>query len=552
MLNKFVLVVLFIWILNFIMEISKASRMAVSNVIKEGLTDIFPRPFEVDLLSGNKIFAEEVVKQLETRLQSCLKSSDLAALRVHPLQHVLLPKKEVFDFRRAALMQPMDTLTYLALILTIADELERYRPHHSKKIVFSYRFNPRGGVIFDARYNFTAFERHVLNVVNKPRTKVLVKCDIASFYDRLNLHRLESTLLGLSIDERIVSSINKLLLFWANRDSYGLPIGGNASRILAEAALISVDDYLISHNIKFCRFVDDYRFFAPDIESAHAWLTIFVERLFLEGLSINPLKTFLEDVSERRAGKVNLENSLCWKKNSEKKPAKIIVGYSGSIPTKFRELSEKEVKDLNKENAIEMLQRLKNQVVIDPEDIRKFLKIIVAQNKYEKLKDLPKILERFPQFTPLVVDLLIKKFDKVPDLVRVDVKKYFCDKCVSDENKPEYILIAIIRLLGSRGYESKNQLLEMFRGLRRRVGSYVGRSIIDSLFNLSTRNDALEVRQYFNKVDAWEKRAIIRLVNKAIPDDEKRPWLKNVKIHSADDIFAIELFEPKKKNKKKI
>lgn len=536
------------------MEISRASRMAVFNVIKEGLTDIFPRPFEVDLLSGNKIFAEEVVKQLEIRLKSCLESRDLSALRVHPLQHVLLPKKEAFDFRRAALMQPMDTVTYLALVLTIADELEKHRPHHSKKIVFSYRFKPKGGFIFDARYNFTAFERHVLDVLNRPRTKVLVKCDIASFYDRLNLHRLESTLLGLSIDKKIVSSINSLLLFWANRDSYGLPIGGNASRILAEAALISVDDYLISHNIKFCRFVDDYRFFAPDIESAHAWLTIFVERLFLEGLSINPLKTFLEDVSERRAGKnslANANNSLCWNKNGEKKPVKIIVGYSGSIPTKFRELSEKEVNDLNKENALEILRRLKKQVVIDPDEVRKFLKIVVAQSKYEKLKNLPKILERFPQFTPLAVDLLIKKSNEVPDLVRAEIRKYFCDKCISDESKPEYILIAIIRLLGSAGYESKNQLLEMFRGLRRSVGSYVGRSIIDSLFNWSTRNDALEIRQYFNKVDSWEKRAIIRLVNKAIPEDEKRPWLKNVKIHSADDVFAIESFDPKKKVKKR-
>ena len=32
-----------------------------------------------------------------------------------------------------------------------------------------------------------------------------------------------------------------------------------------------------------------------------------------------------------------------------------------------------------------------------------------------------------------------------------------------------------------------------------------------------------------------------------LSEGEKRPWLKNVKIHMADDLFAIESFDPKKK-----
>ncbi|HEL3171576.1 RNA-directed DNA polymerase [Stenotrophomonas sp. WED208] len=525
------------------MQIAKAAQLAVHNVLKEGPTDIFSRPFEIDLLK-NENFAKEVMKNVESRL----KSGSLSGLKTHPIQHVLFPKKDPFDFRRAALMQPMDTITYLALALTIADELETHRPQPAKHRVFSYRFKPKDGFLFNPAYNFTSFEQHVSNSVRRPKTKVLVKCDISSFYDRLNLHRLESTLLGLPLDKGPVKLINELLLFWANRDSYSLPIGGNASRILAEAALISVDDYLLSNGVNFCRFVDDYRFFAPDIESAHAWLTLFVERLFLEGLSINPAKTSIEDVASRRTSiAVVAPPTLPHNPKRDLGPARLIVGYTGIIPTKFRELSERESAELMHEDLDSILKQLKEKVVVLPDDIRRLLRILVAQSAFNKLSSLPEILNRFPQFTPLAVDLLIKKSGNVPSEVRDNLTKYFIGKTNISEKVPEYILIAVVRLLGAEGYQRKDALLDIFRNQKRNAGSYIGRCIIDAIHEPATRNDALEVRQYFNRADAWERRAIIRLVKSKLPEEETRPWLKNVRIHTADDHFAIESFEPKKK-----
>lgn len=524
------------------MDIAKAVYLAIENVQKEGLTDIFPRPDEVDLLQ-NALFASDVAKQVETRL----KANSLASLKVHPIQHVLFPKKDPFDFRRAALMQPFDTITFLALVISIADVIEKHRPQAAKNRVFSYRFKPDGGLLFNPKYNFTSFEQHVRDRVRAPRTKVLVKCDIASFYDRLNLHRLESTLLGLPADPHRVKLINELLLFWANRDSYSIPIGGNASRILAEATLISVDDFLISHGISFCRFVDDYRFFAPDTKSAHAWLTLFVERLFLEGLSINPAKTSLEDVSARKSEPTREPVVQPHASKRDTGPVRLIVGYTGTIPTKFRELSEREVVELKEEDLDEAISSMKSKLVIVPDDIRRLLRILVAKADFAKLSELPDMLERFPQFTPMVVDLLIKKSDETPDATRATLQTYFVNKLVAAERIPEYLLIAIVRLLGAKGYASKVPLLELFRNLKRNAGSFIGRCVIDALRGLATRNDVLEIRQYFNRADTWERRAIIRLVDQHLSDGEKRPWLKNVKIHMADDFFAIESFEPKKK-----
>ena len=255
------------------MEIGKAVALAIANIRKEGLTDIFPRPYEVDPLNS-ALFSAKVSAEVERRI----KGGNLQGLGVHPIQHVLYPKKEPFDFRRAALMQPLDTIVHLALVLSIADDIERFRLPLKAKRTFSYRFHPKDGYLFNSNYHYTAFDAYAQKKAKSSRVNVLVKCDIANFYDRINLHRLESTLLSLKIDKARVSLINQLMLFWANRDSYGIPIGGNASRILAEAALISVDDFLISNKVVFARNVDDFRFFASDTKTAHSWLASFAER----------------------------------------------------------------------------------------------------------------------------------------------------------------------------------------------------------------------------------------------------------------------------------
>ena len=73
------------------MDLEKAITLAIENVSKEGLTDIFPQPFEV-LLLKNKYFRSYLLKQLKPRIAS----GDLSGLKVYPISHVLFPKKEAY------------------------------------------------------------------------------------------------------------------------------------------------------------------------------------------------------------------------------------------------------------------------------------------------------------------------------------------------------------------------------------------------------------------------------------------------------------------------
>lgn len=124
--------------------------------------------------------------------------------------------------------------------------------------------------MWNKNYTITAFRNRVSEKAKQKKANLIVSCDIANYYERLNLHRLQNTLLSINCNRNIVNLINELLLFWSNRDSYGLPVGSNASRILSEANLIGVDNYLLSMGVDFIRYVDDYRFLRP----MQVWHTI--------------------------------------------------------------------------------------------------------------------------------------------------------------------------------------------------------------------------------------------------------------------------------------
>jgi hypothetical protein len=527
------------------MIIKRAVDIAIDNVLKEGLTDIFSRPFEVDFLKNNAFR-----KVIHAIVCNALNGHNLQGLAVYPIAKVLYPKNNVFDFRSCALMQPLDTIKYTSLVMLAAEEIEKARIPKNKKVVFSYRVKPQKGYIFDYNANLTSFRNEAIRRSKLKKVKVIAKCDIANFYDRINLHRLESILLSLKLDQWIVKLINELLLFWSGRNSYSLPVGSNASRILAEACLLEVDRFLYSNKVNFIRFVDDYRFFAPDAKTAHYWITLLIERLSLEGLSLNPSKTLIEEAAAFE-GIQEMKESTNKKKVRQDIPRAFVHGYGGIVPVKFREASESEKKVLSKKSGRRLLSALNAKPIIEPDEFKELCKIILYNQQWKLFLELPSLLEKFPQFFPYVTDMLIKYSDVIP----VRISSAIADKLANELNKkeklPEYIATAIVRLIGNKKFSKKDALIKYFRDLRRNAGPYIGRATIDALTEVADRGDVIEIRNCYDRADLWEKRSIIRLVYSKLTEEEQRPWLKNIKLHVAEDPFSVEIFEPKKSKKGK-
>ena len=214
--------------------------------------------------------------------------------------------------------------------------------------------------------------------------------------------------------------------------------------------------------------------------------------------------------------------------------SKIIRGYSGLVPTKFRELTVSQIKKYREKNIDTMMCSLKETILLNPESLTDFIKTIIAQERYEYLKDIPELLKKYPQFIPYFIDVIIKK-GSILDGDSKEIIKHAFIEWFSDE-APEYIRIYIVRLLSSDVINDKECLLNLFRNLKRNSGEYIGRAILEALDGKLTRGEAIELRDYFYRADNWERRQILKLVQESIPETECRPFMKDIAIYT-DDVF---------------
>ena len=491
------------------------------------------------MIRSNQKLQEEIIK----RITKCLNGKSFQALAIGSPIYMHRPKSKPFDYRRCALLDPIDAMKYLALTLMAAEKIESSRIPPNRRRVFSYRFKPQGQNIFNQKLTYQAFQKRHSQKLNASKTPIIVYCDIANFYDRLNLHRLESVLHSIDIEPWLINTINELLFFWSNRDSYGLPVGGNASRILAEAALIEVDNFLLARDVDFIRFVDDYRLFAPNIEIAHHWLVLLMERLSMEGLSINSGKTSIVDGAE-------------LKKEREEEttgPVRIIAGYGGSIPTKFRQPSSREKERLGDIDVDDAIEKAAEQTIITADQMKDLIKAIAYQERYEDIPRLIRLLKRYPQFLLFFVDMLIKNASEIPANLKNKTRDLLSNWFKKLELQPEFLSISFAKILTDDNYLDKDIVINYFRNMRRNAGAYVGRVVIEKLIPHLSRGEVLELRNYYDRANDWERRAIIHMVNERLPDTEKRPWLKNVKNRERKNLLSIEIFEKfgeKKKSKR--
>lgn len=515
--------------------VKTACNRAIQNIIFEGVSDvaILERPFEIEHLAN-----DEFRKDLQREIVNRVLEGKLDSLKVKPIKHVLIPKKTLADFRNCAVVDIVDEAIFLTIVLTMAKRIEHLRVNKSRNAVFSYRYKyDQKGLLFDPAYSFQSFSSEVNRRKRNPRNKVMVSCDIASYYDRINLHRLNSFLLSSDeLDNDIVTLLDQLLLFWSHRNSYGLPVGSNASRILAEAELVEVDNFLLEHDVSFCRYVDDYKIFADTAAKANRDLELLVYALKREGLFLNSGKTSIEDISEmpNRADSPpdhEPESADC---RNPKVPV-LIAGYSGLIPLKYRKPSQAEREKLKEICIDKQLQAVRQSIILDSKSFRNLVKAMEAQDDYESIAEIVKLTDKSPQFIPYIIDYVKKHSEQTSSENRTRISEHFEPIFLSNET-PEFIRIALSNLFSTKDFEQPSLIVRAYLGLRKDSGDYLGRVFLERLAGKTTRLETLELRDKGKSTDINELRALARVVSKGLPSSEARPYLKNLGIHY-DDIF---------------
>jgi hypothetical protein len=265
---------------------------AVENIIRYGDTDIFPFPIENFLFFDQKLKIVDLLLDIHTNFRQRLSGFP-------PAHEGALAPISYTGFRWATQLDPLWNAYFLGLTLSIAEAIEQARIPASENIVFSYRYawNSQSTEIFDKEFHWRRFMECSLK--NAAKCAYVVTCDISEFYLRLSHHRLENALKQARVDVDIPWRIMEFLANFANTNSFGIPVGGPAARILSELTINQIDRLLKAEGIKFCRFSDDFHLFCESIEEAYQNLLFLSEKLLSnQGLQLQKSKTRVMSRSE--------------------------------------------------------------------------------------------------------------------------------------------------------------------------------------------------------------------------------------------------------------
>lgn len=267
-------------------------KRAALEVAKHGDNDTLP--FDIDVkFCGDK--AQELAsvalgfyRELEAlEISKCRERMN--ALKIYT-ERLIAPSGPA-GFRVVTKIHPFWNVFLNGLAIALAEHLEPQR----FKCAHSYRFLADGGEqLFDPARSWRAFKEATVEHADAVGVDaVIVQTDISSFYEHVSHHHIENLIAGLTGNEHIAKQINALLSkIFAGR-SFGLPVGGQAARILAELILHEVDRKLSWEGIQWHRYVDDYVLVAPDNSSAYRALGVLAHALMDYGLSLNKGKTVI-------------------------------------------------------------------------------------------------------------------------------------------------------------------------------------------------------------------------------------------------------------------
>jgi hypothetical protein len=481
-------------------------------------TDIFPKAFEIQAMSHSK---QEVVDYLGKK--------DICQWTTRPLRKCLTPKHR-YGFRVATQLDPLDMVFYTALILEIGEELERSRIPAGDRISFSSRFKIEADFrLFEKTVGYPEFQAHSRELAG--RYPHIVLTDIADFYPRIYLHRLENALdAKLPGHATHAKAIVRLLKSWNQHVSYGIPVGNNPSRLLAELVIDDVDRALLSEGIVFARYVDDYRIFCRSSQEAYQGLARLANLLYeMHGLTLQAEKTqimpserFLKDIleSERRKELKALEESF----------GAILEGLGIDDPYQIVEYADLPPEVKRAVDAMNLCGLLTEEIKHEEPDMA-LIKMLINRIGWLKVADpVWEILHNLEKLHPAIAEIvrfLARLKDGIPKDERARVGAFLLDKLEGSViSTLEYHRMQVMGLFaGSGAWGNGEKLARYYMGasddwLRRTVVLALGKAGQDYWI----RSKKSQVEQ----LSPWEKRSLLYAAS-CLPADEKKHWYSAIR-----------------------
>ncbi|WP_343596556.1 RNA-directed DNA polymerase [Pseudomonas sp.] len=265
---------------------------AAADIGAHGDNDTLPFDVDTNFVSARQhelaqaafSFSEELRKDSEANNKKKITAITVFSER-------LLVATGASGFRVTTKLHPFWSIYFNGLGVAIADQLEPIRD----KRAFSYRFQAEGGSdLFDRSSSWRLFRESTSKAAAlAPKGTVVVQTDISSFYEHISHHYLENLIDDLFPDKKVGNQVTALLSKFSAGRSFGLPVGGQCSRILAELFLNSVDHRMTQDGLQWYRYVDDYVLIAESNSAAYAGLAFLSHTLADYGITLNKSKTIM-------------------------------------------------------------------------------------------------------------------------------------------------------------------------------------------------------------------------------------------------------------------
>lgn len=479
-------------------------ELAIANIAGLGDTDVFPLPIENHVLFDMKKEAVDLLMEMAKDLTNQL-------ILTPPINYSALAPVGYEGFRWATQIDPIWNAYMLGLTLSLAADIEAKRA--PSNVVFSHRYAPDGEHLFH-RTGWREFQAESERLAGQH--KYVVSVDIADFYGRIYHHRIENVLRYVDPDGQRTSQIINLLKTFSDGVSYGLPVGGPASRILSELLLNEADSLLaaMSPTLSYTRYADDYRFFVDSHDEAYRAIGFLSDRLRRnEGLSLQRSKTRIMTSSEY----------LASNKPSDPRPgsaAKFLNlhlyydPYSPTAEEDYEDLREQ----LNEFDVLGMLRAELHKGRIDQALTKKLVGALHLMKPLPKEQAITSLLENLETLAPIIPHVMRAIRDNVSELTdeaqdRVHERVRLLISEGHRLSRVDVNLAYMIRVLARRrSIETEHLLMQIYDGPHGYGGAAnpaVQRDIILVLGKWRANHWLHDRRSHYPTSHAWVKRAFL-------------------------------------------
>lgn len=372
---------------------ARSLERAIDHMARYGDTDVFPTLLEVVFLHQEKA---KVVDELS--------KYDLNSYTPRQGIETIAPKSRL-GFRVVHQLHYLDALLFNSTCIEAGKGLENLKQPLGSLGPFGYRFDDNGdeSLFLDSRSYKDWLELQIQTIDQGAYENVLCT-DIADFYSRIYLHRIENTLDVALSDKGLKRAIEKFIKTVRSRQSHGIPVGGSASRLIAEAILADSDAALLQEGYDFTRYVDDFRIYMKHGQDPYAALSFLAEQLSVsEGLTLNAQKTRIVSASDyvESIRQLTVDHAQAAEDHA--------ANFLG-MDLYFDEEPDQELVDWLK--SVNLIEALETEAQRDVWDYTKIRGIFRAMRVAPNAEMAPQILENIDTYMPFAKEIVIL-FDEI-------------------------------------------------------------------------------------------------------------------------------------------